>query len=282
MRGEFVTGTGTEVGKSVVAAVLARTARAAGSRVAVFKPAVSGLDGYPPRPERWQDAAELPDHVLLRLASGSTQSGDEIAPYLYGPPVSPHLAAELAGEPIDPDLLRGAALAAAEGSDVLICEGVGGFLVPLTPDYLVRDLARELGMPVTVVASPGLGTINHTLLTIEAVRDAGLQVSRVVLSRWPEAPSLLEVSNRETISELGSVPVEMLHHLDLTRALAGAVAQRARAPAKSGVAVHRSLLSPSGPGHMVASREWRRLSGSITITSGTRSPNSATGWPRSR
>jgi dethiobiotin synthetase len=216
MRGEFVTGTGTEVGKSVVAAVLARTALAAGSRVAVFKPAVSGLDDYPGRPEVWECAAELPDHALLRLAAGSAQDDDQVAPYRYGPPVSPHLAAELAGEPIDPDLLRSAALAAGEGSDVLVCEGVGGFLVPLTADYLVRDLARDLGMPVTIVASAGLGTINHTLLTIEAVRDAGLEVGRVVLNLWPEAPSLLEVSNRETISELGSVPVEMLHHLDLT------------------------------------------------------------------
>jgi dethiobiotin synthetase len=216
MRGEFVTGTGTEVGKTVVAAVIARTARAAGSRVAVFKPAVSGLDDYPPRPEVWECAAELPDHVLLRLAAGSGQSDDEIAPYRYGLPASPHLAAELADEPIEPGFLRSAALTAAEGSDVLICEGVGGFLVPLATDYLVRDLARDLDVPVTIVASAGLGTINHTLLTIEAVRNAGLQVARVVLNPWPEAPSLLEVSNRETISERGSVPVEMLHHLDLT------------------------------------------------------------------
>jgi dethiobiotin synthetase len=216
VRGEFVTGTGTEVGKTVVAAAMARTARRAGSRVAVFKPAVSGLNDYPARPEAWEWAAELPDHSLLRLAAGSAQGDDEIAPYRYGPPVSPHLAAELAGESIDPDRLRGAALAATEGADVLICEGVGGFLVPLRTDYLVRDLAQVLGIPVTIVASPELGTINHTLLTIEAVREAGLQVGRVVLNRWPEAPSLLEVSNRETISELGSVPVEMLHHLDLS------------------------------------------------------------------
>jgi dethiobiotin synthetase len=71
-------------------------------------------------------------------------------------------------------------------------------------------------MPVTIVAPPGLGTINHTLLTIEAVRGAGLLVGRVVLTPWPEAPSLPEVSNRETIAELGAVPVEMLPHLDLT------------------------------------------------------------------
>src|SRR3954451_12207458 len=139
-----------------------------------------------------------------------------MAPYRFAPPVSPPLGAELAGKPIDPDRLRGAALEATEGADLLICEGVGGFMVTLTTDYLVRDLARDLGMPVTIVASPGIGTINHTLLTIEAVRGAGLQVGRVVLNPWPEAPSLLEVSNRETIAELGSVRVEMLFHLDLT------------------------------------------------------------------
>jgi dethiobiotin synthetase len=215
MRGVFVTGTGTEVGKTAVAAVLARTAHVTGARVAVFKPAVSGLDDYPLRPEIWDCAPELPDHALLRLASGSAQGDDEIAPYRYGPPVSPHLAAELAGEPIDPDRLRGAALAATEESDLLICEGVGGFLVPLTAGYLVRDLARDLAMQVLIVATPGLGTINHTLLTIEAVRGAGLDVAAVVINRWPGKPSSMELSNLETISRLGSVAVETLPRLDL-------------------------------------------------------------------
>ena len=217
MRGVFVTGTGTEVGKTVVAAALARTAQAAGARVAVFKPAVSGLAEYPLRPEVWDCAAELPDHVLLRLASGSAQADDEIAPYRYGPAVSPHLAAELSGEPIDPDRLRGAALDATEDTDLLVCEGVGGFLVPLTPDYLVRDLARDLGIPVVIVAPPGLGTINHTLLTIEAVRGAELEIAAVVLNLWPEEPSSLELSNLETIARLGAVVVETLPRLDLAR-----------------------------------------------------------------
>jgi dethiobiotin synthetase len=217
MRGVFVTGTGTEVGKTVVAALVARTAQVAGARVAVFKPAVSGLDDHPLRPEVWESAAELPDHVLLRLASGSSQGDDEIAPYRYGPAVSPHLAAELDGEPIDPDRLRGTALGATEGRDLLVCEGVGGFLVPLTRNYLVRELARDLGMPVLIVASPGLGTINHTLLTIEAVRGAGLEVAKVVVNDWPPEPSRMERSNLETISLLGGVEVETLPRLDLTR-----------------------------------------------------------------
>jgi dethiobiotin synthetase len=215
MRGVFVTGTGTEVGKTVVSALIARTARLAGARVAVFKPAVSGLDDYPLHPEVWECAAELPDHVLLRLASGSSQGDDGISPYRYGPAVSPHLAAELAGEPIDPDRLRGGALAATEDADLLVCEGVGGFLVPLTRDYLVRDLARDLGMPVLIVASAGLGTINHTLLTIEAVRGADLVVAKVVLNEWPAEPSELERSNLETISALGGVEVETLPPLEL-------------------------------------------------------------------
>jgi dethiobiotin synthetase len=216
MHGVFVTGTGTEVGKTVVAAALARNAYTGGARVAVFKPAVSGLDDHRPRPEVWECAPELPDHALLRLASGSGQGDDEIAPYRYGPAVSPHLAAELAGERIDPDRLRGGAFAAAQDADLLVCEGVGGFLVPLSPDYLVRDLARDLALPVMIVSPAGLGTINHALLTIEAVRNAGLDVAAVVLNPWPAEPSRMELSNLETVRRLGAVVVDAVPRLDLT------------------------------------------------------------------
>jgi dethiobiotin synthetase len=218
-RGVFVTGTGTEVGKSVVAAVIAHAAAESGRAVRAFKPAVSGLDEYPPaEPEQasWRDAPRLPDHLLLRLAADSEQSEDQVAPYRYGPPLSPHLAAELAGEEIDPARLLAAARAGA-GGGYLVCEGVGGFLVPLTRDYLVRDFAGDLGLPVVVVAEPGLGTINHTLLTIEAVRGAGLEVATVVLNPWPGEAGALERDNRETISRLGAVEVKALPQLDLTR-----------------------------------------------------------------
>jgi len=205
LRGVFVTGTGTEVGKTVVAAVLARTLAAEGESVAVFKPAVTGLD----------DAGE-PDHALLRRAAGSVQSDDEIAPYRYGPPMSPHLAAELAGERVEPERLLAMARGAVASADALVCEGVGGLLVPLAPDYLVRDLAVGLSLPLAIAASPGLGTINHTLLTIEAARSAGLAVELVVLTPWPASPSAIERSNRETIARLGEVRVETLPQLDLT------------------------------------------------------------------
>lgn len=204
--GVFVTGTGTEVGKTVVAAVLARSAAAAGRRVAVFKPAVTGLD-EPDGPA---------DHELLRLAAGSDQTDEQIAPYRFGPPVSPHLAAALAGVEVEPQRLRAAAADAAADADLIVCEGVGGLLVPLAPDYSVRDLAVDLGHPLVVAASPGLGTINHTLLTLAAARAAGLEVAAVVLTPWPKVPGALELDNRETIARLGRVEVHTIPALDLT------------------------------------------------------------------
>ena len=179
MDGVFVTGTGTEVGKTVVAAAIARTLAASGATVAVFKPAVTGLE----------DPGE-PDHELLRRAAGSGQSDEEIAPYRYGPPASPHLAARLAGEEIDPARLRSSGCRRRRPVPMqLVCEGVGGLLVPLADGLPVRDLAVDLGLPLVVAASPGLGTINHTLLTLEAARGAGLEVAMVVLTPWPDAPS---------------------------------------------------------------------------------------------
>jgi dethiobiotin synthetase len=219
--GVFVTGTGTEVGKTVVAAVIAHTLAASGKSVAVFKPAVTGLDDFaadgPIRAVGLGLSAHRPDHVVLRDAGGSSQGDGEIAPYRYGPPMSPHLAAELAGEEISPDRLLSGARAAAAGADALVCEGVGGLLVPLSPSYAVRDFARDLGLPLVIAASPGLGTINHTLLTIEAARGAGLEVASVVLTPWPKGPSRLEASNRETIAALGDVQVEALPRLDLSK-----------------------------------------------------------------
>jgi dethiobiotin synthetase len=234
--GVFVTGTGTEVGKTVVAAAIARTLAAAGRRVAVFKPAVTGLEDLAAAGAISSAPDDLPaqppplaDHELLRLASGSSQGDDEIAPYRYGPAASPHLAAALAGEEIEPERLREVARAAAAGEDVLVCEGVGGLLVPLTSrlcvptgnksalPYLVRDLAADLGYPVVIAAAPGLGTINHTLLTLESARAVSLEVAAVVLTPWPSEPNQVERSNLETIAELGQVEVRTLPLLDLAQ-----------------------------------------------------------------
>jgi dethiobiotin synthetase len=202
VRGLFVTGTDTEVGKTVVAGAICAALAARGGRVAAFKPVVTGLD---------EPAGEWPcDHVLLADAAGGGQAPDDVAPYTFGPPVSPHYAAELAGVEIDPRRLRAAARRAGDDADTLVCEGVGGLLVPIGYDYSVRQLAVDLGLPVVIAARTGLGTINHTLLTVESARAAGLSVAGVVMTPWPDEPTPIEASNRATLERLAGVEVQGL------------------------------------------------------------------------
>jgi len=224
--GVFVTGTGTEIGKTMVAAVLARTLAEDGHSVAVFKPALTGMDEFPEYDEHAAIAAasdgegsieNLPDHAILRAAARSSQTDDEIAPYRFDPPMSPHLAAGLAGVEIDPDRVMAAARAAADGVDAIVCEGAGGLLVPLSPSWTMRSCAVELGYPLVIVAPPGLGTINHTMLTVESARSVGLKVAAIVLNPWPEDPTPIESDNRETIAAMSGFPVLTLPKLDLTR-----------------------------------------------------------------
>lgn len=200
-RGLFVTGTDTEVGKTVVACAIAATLAEQGERVSVFKPVVTGLADAESAP---------PDHERLRASARSPQSLADVAPYLFGPPVSPHLAADVARVPVEPHALRAAAHRAATTGDVLVAEGVGGLMVPLTEGYLVRDLALDLGLPVVIAARPGLGTISHTLMTLECARTAGLDVRAVVLTPWPGRPGAVQTSNRDTIARLGEVEVATL------------------------------------------------------------------------
>lgn len=188
----------------MVAAALCAALVERGESVTAFKPVVTGLDEPP---GEWP-----PDDELLARAAGGGQSPEQVAPYRFGPPLSPHYAAELAGETIEPAQLVAVARSAGDGP--LIAEGVGGLLVPITPGYLVRDLAIELGLPVVIAARTGLGTINHTLLTIEAARAAGLTVAGVVMTPWPETPEPIELSNRVTVERLGGAPVSGLPPTD--------------------------------------------------------------------
>ena len=205
MRGCFVTGTDTDVGKTVVAAAIVATLHSRGVPVQALKPVVTGLD-QPTRPE-WPH-----DHELLARAAGSSPL--ETTVFTYGPAVSPHLAEKMTRRRLDPETIRVAVRRAKQGERVLVVEGVGGLLVPLTDGYDVRALARDVGLPLVIAARPGLGTINHTLLTVEAARNADLAIAGVVMTPWPEAPSLVELSNRDTVAQLGDVPVATLPYID--------------------------------------------------------------------
>jgi dethiobiotin synthetase len=214
MRGLFVTGTDTDVGKSVLGAALLAAMAAAGEPVRAHKPVLTGVAGRGPI-DRSQPAAGSgwpADHELLGAAAGMPP--EEVTPLRYRPAVSPHLAAAMAGEHIDPARLVSAAVAAA-GAGTAIVEGVGGLLTPLADSYTVCDYALAVGLPVLIAARPGLGTINHTLLTVAAARAAGLELRAVVITPWPDRPARLERSNRETIARMAGVEVAGLprvHH----------------------------------------------------------------------
>lgn len=199
VRGLFVTGTDTGAGKSVLSAALLAAMVTAGERVIAHKPVLTGTDEPP---GTWPADDEL-------LANVTDMDREQVAPLRYGPAVSPHLAARLAGQSIDPAQLFDRAQQALLAGTAVI-EGVGGIMVPFTEDYTVADLAGQLGLPVLIASRPDLGTINHTLLTLAAARASGLSVAAVVLTPWPTQPSTLQHSNRETIASMGMVDVEVL------------------------------------------------------------------------
>jgi dethiobiotin synthetase len=201
MRGLFVTGTDTGVGKTILSAALVASMSAAGEPVVAHKPVLTGL-AEPPEGE-WPR-----DHELLGELAG--MDPEVVAPLRFAAPASPHLAAALEdGEVTPAELVANARAAGSDdsGPRTLLVEGVGGLLVPLTDGFSVRDLAVELGLPIVIAARPGLGSINHTLLTLEAARSHGLRVAAVVLNPWPAEPGALESSNLETIQSEGAVEV---------------------------------------------------------------------------
>jgi dethiobiotin synthetase len=240
VRGCFVTGTDTGAGKTILAAALCAAIRATGARAAAYKPVVTGVAEPPGTREAAAPGAHEAaapgtgdagpagvaagawpaDHELLASVTGARPR--DVCARTFAPAVSPHLAAELAGVALSLDELVAAAAHAAAGADALVVEGVGGLLVPLSEEHDVRDLAVALGLPVVVAARPGLGTINHSLLTIEAARSAGLDVRAVVLTPWPEQPTVMQRSNRDTIARRGAVDVATLAAVDTIEDLASA------------------------------------------------------------
>ncbi|MFJ3905577.1 dethiobiotin synthase [Streptomyces sp. NPDC090025] len=205
-----VTGTGTEIGKTVVTAALAATATAAGLRVAVLKPAQTGL-----RPDETGDADEA-----VRLSGAVT--GTELA--RFPEPLAPGTAARRAGmAPVRPDEVADAARKLAEEHDLVLVEGAGGLLVRFDEaGGTLADVAALLGAPVVVVVPAGLGTLNSTALTAEALRARGIEQSGVVVGSWPDAPDLAARCNLADLPTAADAPL-----LGAVPAGAGALAPEA-------------------------------------------------------
>jgi dethiobiotin synthetase len=198
-RGIFVTGTDTGVGKTIVAATLARLLRMNGMTVGVMKPVTSGCR---------EDSGQLvSDDALLLCQAAGIQVSEDIAPYRLREPLAPAEAARIDGARIDFSAIKASFDRLASVYQFVIVEGAGGLMVPLSGGLLVADLVRELELPLLVVARPGLGTINHTALTCFAAQQMGLQVAGIIVNGMPEHPGLAEEGAPHQIGSLCSAPV---------------------------------------------------------------------------
>ncbi len=200
LRGIFVTATDTAVGKTEVACALLREARARGLDAVGAKPAQSGLvPGEPSDAER------------LREASGRTEPLEAVCPYSFAAPLAPAVAARLAGVAISFERVLASVRALADRHEAVVVEGAGGLLAPLTERETCADLARALGLPVLVVARAGLGTVNHTALTVEALRARALPIAGIVLNRLaPEDDPSVPHNAAEIARLTGIIPAALL------------------------------------------------------------------------
>lgn len=196
LRSILVTGTDTGVGKTVAACAIVHALRQAGCRVGVWKPAETGWD--PATAEHTSDAARL------RAASGIDEALDAICSYRLRAPLAPAVAARLEDVSIDATSLRRAYEQRATGTDLIVVEGAGGLLVPITGRMTYVDLARDLGLALLIVAANRLGVINHAALTARVAMDAGVPVVGFILNDAspPTVPDLSADSNRDAITEL--------------------------------------------------------------------------------
>jgi len=198
--GVFVTGTDTGVGKSVVAGALAGALRRRGVDVGVMKPVQTGAT-------RTANGWDAPDVRFLLRAADLDDPLALVCPVCLEAPLAPSVAAELENRTIHvPDILA-AFRALAERHDWLVVEGAGGICVPITANYGMSDLARDMGLPLLIVARPSLGTINHTALTVHFARAAGLSIAGIVIGDYPANPGLAERTSPAEIERLTGVPV---------------------------------------------------------------------------
>jgi len=201
-RGYFVTGTDTGVGKTVVTAALAGVLRKNGIGAVAIKPVQSG--GVRKDGELCSE-----DALFYRAAAGLPHPVQILNPCCLEPPVAPGVAAGIAGVDIDPAELAATCRRLAAAHEVALVEGAGGLAVPLTPGYFtVAQMAVLLGFPLLVVARPGLGTINHTLLTVAYARGMGLVVKGIIISGYDEeTATAAERTNPRVIEAMSGVPL---------------------------------------------------------------------------
>jgi len=220
MRGLFVTGTDTGVGKTHVSCALLRALARRGEYVAVYKPVETGCE----RDAR--SALQGPDCARLLDAAASGQSLERVATALYATPAAPLVAAQVEGERIDPEALVRDARALERDWGAVLVEGAGGLLVPIAEGYTFADLAGALDLPVLVVVGSKLGCLNHTLLTLSELERRGLRCAGYVLNEvGPPDPELAHAvaTHRATLARFARAPERgCLPHLPCDERATGA------------------------------------------------------------
>jgi dethiobiotin synthetase len=199
--GLFVTGTDTGVGKTYVSAGIATALRFRGVDVGVMKPTETGC--------RMRSGRLVPRDALLLMKSALVKDPLSLVnPFRFGKPLAPSVAAEQDGKKIDPDKILKAFHALRERHDFMIVEGAGGIMVPLCGQYTYLDLACTMGLPVLIVARPGLGTINHTLLSIAALKGRNIAIAGIVINYaldWK--PGLAEETSPAVIEQISGIRI---------------------------------------------------------------------------
>jgi dethiobiotin synthetase len=210
-KGFFITGTDTSVGKTVITGALVKTAQHLGFKAAAMKPIETGCQKTVDSRQHTVYSNEIlipPDGKFLGEISGTEAPLDLITPVRFENPLAPFPASEREGLPVDIAKIKNAFTTLASIYNVLIIEGVGGILVPITKDYSALDMARDFGLPVIVVARPGLGTINHTLLTVKVALEEGLAVAGVIINyTYPPEGTIAEHTNPAVLEKICPVPV---------------------------------------------------------------------------
>jgi dethiobiotin synthetase len=199
--GLFVTGTDTGVGKTLIAGAIAKILTRKGLKVGVFKPIATGC-------KRMWDGLVSSDTEFLAWCANSNLSLSTITPVAYRTPAAPIVSAARDGTAVDFDKIASAYKDVCQNSDIVIVEGIGGVRVPLTEQFDLLDLAVEFALPVVIVARPNLGTINHTLMTIDCVRAAELKIAGIIVNGYNAVESTVaEDAAHEVIANCSGVDI---------------------------------------------------------------------------
>lgn len=250
--GLFITGTDTGVGKTFITAALVELLRRDGHRVGAYKPVATGL-GDPPC------ASPESDPEILRRAAGPTATLHDVCPQRFAAPAAPPVAAAAEGRSVDPRLSLRGAQRWRDHCDLLMVEGVGGLLCPLTEHLTVADFAQQLAFPLLVVARATLGTLNHTLLTVEVARQRGLNVAAIILNApQPVTGSLADQTNAHQLRRRVDCPLIEMPHL----AQHSSAQATSRSPSSRPLQHHRhNAAHPSNPAHLLSRHDWPALAG---------------------